>query len=60
MHYAHAPQLSPGFFVGVLPGHGSQQSPPFMSYAMEKNLSKTPETFGKGAIEGLAAPEGRQ
>ncbi|HSV56169.1 MAG TPA: tripartite tricarboxylate transporter permease, partial [Magnetospirillaceae bacterium] len=29
----------------------------FMSYAMEKNLSKRPQEFGKGAIEGLAAPE---
>ena len=29
----------------------------FMSYAMEKSLSKHPEKFGKGAIEGLAAPE---
>jgi putative tricarboxylic transport membrane protein len=45
-----------GFFVGVLPGMGASIAT-FMSYAMEKNLSKTPEKFGKGAIEGLAAPE---
>ena len=45
-----------GFFVGVLPGMGATIAT-FMSYAMEKNLSKTPEKFGKGAIEGLAAPE---
>ncbi len=44
-----------GFFVGVLPGMGASIAT-FMSYAMEKNLSKTPEKFGKGAIEGLAAP----
>lgn len=45
-----------GFFVGVLPGMGASIAT-FMSYAMEKSLSKTPEQFGKGAIEGLAAPE---
>ncbi|MGI6782913.1 MAG: tripartite tricarboxylate transporter permease [Aminivibrio sp.] len=45
-----------GFFVGVLPGMGASIAT-FMAYAMEKNLSKTPEEFGKGAIEGLAAPE---
>lgn len=45
-----------GFVVGVLPGMGGTIAT-FMSYAMEKNLSKHPEEFGKGAIEGLAAPE---
>ncbi|MEA3285051.1 MAG: tripartite tricarboxylate transporter permease [Synergistota bacterium] len=45
-----------GFFIGVLPGMGGTIAT-FMSYAMEKSLSKTPERFGKGAIEGLAAPE---
>ncbi len=45
-----------GFIVGVLPGMGGTIAT-FMSYAMEKNLSKKPEEFGKGAIEGLAAPE---
>jgi len=45
-----------GFVIGVLPGMGGTIAT-FMSYAMEKNLSKHPEKFGKGAIEGLAAPE---
>lgn len=45
-----------GFFVGVIPGMGASLAT-FMSYAMEKSFSKTPQKFGKGAIEGLAAPE---
>ena len=45
-----------GFFVGVLPGAGGTMAS-LMSYNNEKNLSKHPEEFGKGAIEGLAAPE---
>ena len=45
-----------GFIIGVLPGMGGTIAT-FMSYALEKNLSKHPEEFGKGAIEGLAAPE---
>jgi putative tricarboxylic transport membrane protein len=45
-----------GFIIGVLPGMGGSIAT-FMSYALEKNLSKHPEEFGKGAIEGLAAPE---
>ena len=45
-----------GFIIGVLPGMGGTIAT-FMSYAMEKSLSKHPEKFGKGAIEGLAAPE---
>ncbi len=45
-----------GFLIGVLPGMGGSIAT-FMSYALEKNLSKHPEEFGKGAIEGLAAPE---
>jgi len=45
-----------GFFVGVLPGGGAIISS-FISYALEKKLSKHPERFGKGAIEGVAAPE---
>ena len=45
-----------GFIIGVLPGMGGTIAT-FMSYAMEKSLSKHPEEFGKGAIEGLAAPE---
>jgi len=45
-----------GFFVGVLPGAGGTMAA-LMAYNNEKNLSKHPEEFGKGAIEGLAAPE---
>ncbi|MEO8410257.1 MAG: tripartite tricarboxylate transporter permease [Propionivibrio sp.] len=45
-----------GFLVGVLPGAGGTIAT-FMSYAVEKGLSKRPEEFGKGAIEGLAGPE---
>jgi putative tricarboxylic transport membrane protein len=45
-----------GFFLGMLPG-GSATVASFVSYAMEKNLSKHPEKFGTGAIEGVAGPE---
>ena len=45
-----------GFFLGILPGGGAVLSS-FVSYAMEKRISKNPEKFGKGAIEGVAAPE---
>jgi len=45
-----------GFFLGILPGGGAIVSS-FASYAMEKKLSKQPEKFGKGAIEGVAGPE---
>lgn len=45
-----------GFVVGVLPGMGGAIAT-FMTYAMEKQLSRHPEKFGKGAIEGVAAPE---
>ena len=45
-----------GFFLGILPGGGAVISS-FLSYAMEKRLSKTPERFGHGAIEGVAGPE---
>ena len=45
-----------GFLVGVLPGAGGTIAT-FMSYAVEKGVSKHPEQFGKGAIEGLAGPE---
>lgn len=45
-----------GFLIGVLPGMGGTIAT-FMSYAMEKSISKTPENFGKGEIVGLAAPE---
>ena len=45
-----------GFFLGILPGGGAVLSS-FVSYAVEKRISKTPQEFGKGAIEGVAAPE---
>jgi putative tricarboxylic transport membrane protein len=45
-----------GFFVGALPGAGGTV-PSFISYAMEKRMSKTPERFGRGAPEGVAGPE---
>jgi putative tricarboxylic transport membrane protein len=45
-----------GFLLGVLPGGGAIVSS-FASYAIEKKLSKHPEEFGKGAIEGVAGPE---
>jgi putative tricarboxylic transport membrane protein len=46
-----------GFLIGVLPGAGSTIAS-FMSYGIEKAVSKHPEQFGEGAIEGVAAPEG--
>jgi putative tricarboxylic transport membrane protein len=45
-----------GFFIGALPGGGSIISS-FISYAVEKRISSHPERFGKGAIEGVVAPE---
>jgi len=45
-----------GFFIGVLPGAGPTIST-FFSYAVEKKVSKHPEEFGHGAIEGVAGPE---
>lgn len=45
-----------GFFLGILPGGGPVMST-FISYGVEKRVSKHPETFGHGAIEGVAAPE---
>ncbi|MFH1336530.1 MAG: tripartite tricarboxylate transporter permease, partial [Candidatus Zixiibacteriota bacterium] len=45
-----------GFFLGILPGGGSVIAS-FSSYAVEKRVSKHPEMFGKGAIEGVAGPE---
>jgi putative tricarboxylic transport membrane protein len=45
-----------GFVLGILPGGGAVIST-FVSYAVEKKISKNPEKFGKGAIEGVAAPE---
>ena len=45
-----------GFFLGILPGAGAIISS-FASYAIEKKVSKHPEKFGTGAIEGVAGPE---
>jgi putative tricarboxylic transport membrane protein len=45
-----------GFGLGLIPGIGAIV-PTFMAYILEKRLSKTPEGFGQGAIEGVAAPE---
>lgn len=45
-----------GFIIGALPGAGGTMAA-LMSYNNEKQLSKHPEEFGKGAIEGVAAPE---
>src|SRR5512138_1684513 len=45
-----------GFFVGILPGGGAVISS-LLSYAVEKKVSKHPEEFGEGAIEGVAGPE---
>ncbi|MDR3279208.1 MAG: tripartite tricarboxylate transporter permease [Synergistaceae bacterium] len=49
-------QTPVGFFIGILPGAGGTIAA-MMSYNNEKQLSKHPEEFGNGAIEGLAAPE---
>lgn len=45
-----------GFLLGILPGGGAVIAS-FISYGTEKRLSKHPEKFGKGAIEGVAGPE---
>jgi putative tricarboxylic transport membrane protein len=45
-----------GFPLGVLPCGGSV-IPTFLSYTIEKRLSREPERFGQGAIEGVAGPE---
>ncbi len=45
-----------GFLIGCLPGTGATMAA-IMSYNQERNLSKNKDEFGKGAIEGLAAPE---
>jgi putative tricarboxylic transport membrane protein len=46
-----------GFFIGVLPGAGSTIAS-FISYGLEKAVSRRPEQFGEGVVEGVAAPEG--
>ena len=45
-----------GFLTGLIPGPGAVLST-FISYTLERKISKTPERFGKGAIEGVAGPE---
>jgi len=45
-----------GFFIGILPGPAPVISA-FSSYAIEKKLSRHPERFGTGVIEGVAGPE---
>jgi putative tricarboxylic transport membrane protein len=45
-----------GFFLGILPGGGAVIAS-FVAYAIEKRVSKHPEKFGTGVIEGVASPE---
>ncbi len=45
-----------GFVIGILPGGGAVLAS-LISYAVEKKVSKHPEEFGHGAIEGVAGPE---
>jgi putative tricarboxylic transport membrane protein len=45
-----------GFIIGIIPGPAHVISS-FLSYGIERRLSKTPEEFGKGAVEGVAGPE---
>jgi len=45
-----------GFIIGLIPGPAAILST-FLAYALEKKISKHPEDFGKGAIEGVAGPE---
>ena len=45
-----------GFPIGALPAGGAE-IPTFLSYSLEKRLTKHPEEFGHGAIEGVAGPE---
>jgi putative tricarboxylic transport membrane protein len=45
-----------GFIIGIIPGSAHIISS-FLSYALEKRLSKHPEQFGKGAVAGVAGPE---
>ena len=45
-----------GFPIGALPAGGAEV-PTFLSYATERRLSRHPEEFGHGAIEGVAGPE---
>jgi putative tricarboxylic transport membrane protein len=45
-----------GFTIGSLPAGGAE-IPTFLSYTVEKRLSRNPEEWGRGAIEGVAGPE---
>jgi putative tricarboxylic transport membrane protein len=45
-----------GFPLGALPAGGAEL-PTFLSYGLERRLTRRPEEFGKGAIEGVAGPE---
>jgi len=45
-----------GFVTGLIPGPTTVLAT-FISYTLERKISKTPERFGKGAIEGVAGPE---
>src|SRR5262249_1396185 len=45
-----------GFIIGIIPGSAHVISS-FLSYAVERRVSKHPEQFGKGAVAGLAGPE---
>lgn len=45
-----------GFFIGIVPGSAHVISS-FVSYAMERKLSRKPEEFGQGAVAGVAGPE---
>lgn len=45
-----------GVFIGAIPGLGAAVSA-YLNYGLTRNLSRTPERFGKGAIEGVAAAE---
>jgi putative tricarboxylic transport membrane protein len=45
-----------GFFLGVLPGGGAVMAS-LAAYATEKRIAKDPSRFGRGAVEGVAAPE---
>jgi putative tricarboxylic transport membrane protein len=45
-----------GTFLGILPGGGATLSA-FSAYTFEKKMSRNPQQFGKGAIEGVAGPE---
>jgi putative tricarboxylic transport membrane protein len=45
-----------GFLIGIVPGSAHIISS-FASYALERKLSKHPERFGRGAVEGVAGPE---